>query len=72
MATSRHGVVGGNSVAEVDISLAYNTAGQVTLITRSLDGELAVTADYTFSSIPTISGLWKLSYWASYCVILYP
>ncbi len=47
----------------------YDTQGDVWQSQSSRDSG-AVT--YNFSSIPAISGPWKASYRASYCVILYP
>ena len=54
---SRHGVTGGNAVADVDIALSYNSAGQLTSIGRYLNDELTVTADYTYNASGLLVGL---------------
>jgi hypothetical protein len=54
---SRHGVDGGNAVADVDVTLAYNSAGQLTTVNRYLDGVLAVTGAYTYDAAGLLTGL---------------
>ena len=42
-----HGVTGGNAVAEKEIDIAYNSDDSISSLSRYLDGQLVVTADYT-------------------------
>ncbi len=46
----QHGIDGGNAVAEKQIDLAYNDAGQLVSVDRYLDGQLAVEADYSYDT----------------------
>jgi len=48
---------GGNAVAEKEIDLTYNEDNQVASITRSLDSELVVTADYDYDACGRLVGL---------------
>ena len=56
-AISRHGVTGGNAVADIDVTLSYNELGQVASITRYEDDELVVTADYVYDADGLLVGL---------------
>ncbi len=53
------------------LQVSYSTTGTAPPDEVCLLQQTTATT-YTFSSIPAISGPWKASYWASYCVILYP
>jgi hypothetical protein len=50
VAISRHGVDGGDAVADVDVTLTYNDDNQLATISRYLDGALTVTATYSYDS----------------------
>ena len=51
------GTVPFNAVAEKEITLAYNSAGQVLTIDRYQDGQLAVEGDYSYDSAGNLIGL---------------
>jgi RHS repeat-associated protein len=52
-----HGVTGGNAVAEKEITLAYNDAGQLLSIDRYENGQLAVEGDYSYDEQGRLVGL---------------
>ena len=47
---SEHAAVGGNPVEPKEIDLQYNDDGNLTEVTRYLDGVLAVEADYSYDA----------------------
>ncbi len=51
------GQSGGNAVAEKEIDLSYNASGQVASVTRYLDGQLVVVADYEYDASGRLVGL---------------
>ncbi|GAB6188178.1 Calx-beta domain-containing protein [Thermopirellula anaerolimosa] len=51
------GQTAGNAVAEKQIVLTYNSSGQVATITRYLDEDLVVQADYEYDSSGRLTGL---------------
>jgi len=53
----RHGVAGGNAVAEQRLELAYDAAGRLTSLDRYLAGQVAVEADYDYDSFGRLVGL---------------
>ena len=53
----QHGVEGGNAVADIEVDLSYNDAGQITSIDRYENGQLAVEGDYTYNSSGELTGL---------------
>ena len=51
------GQTGGDAVADVQVDLTYNAAGQPQTITRYVGGQLAVTATYSYDSDDNLTGL---------------
>jgi RHS repeat-associated protein len=54
---ARHDVEDGNAVANQEIDFVYNNDNSIASITRYLDGELVVTADYSYDAGGRLVGL---------------
>ena len=52
-----HGVTGGDTVANKEIDLTYNSAGELATVDRYQDGQLAVEGDYAYDSAGDLTGL---------------
>ena len=57
LSITQHGVADGNAVADVQVDLTYNAAGQPQTISRYVGGQLAVTASYSYDSDDNLTGL---------------
>ena len=53
----QHGVAGGDAVADIEVDLAYNDAGQIVTTGRYQDGQLAVEGDHSYDSLGRLAGL---------------
>ncbi len=51
------GTVPFDPVADVEVDFAYNTAGEVSTVSRYQDGQLAVEGDYSYDSLGRLVGL---------------
>ena len=52
----RHGVNGGDAVADVEVDFTYNASNQIVSIDRYQSGQLAVEADYTYNAAGELIG----------------
>jgi RHS repeat-associated protein len=57
ISVTEHGVTGGDAVANKEIDLTYNSAGELATVDRYQDGVLAVEGDYTYDSAGDLTGL---------------
>jgi RHS repeat-associated protein len=57
ISVTEHGVTGGDAVANKEIDLTYNDAGELATVDRYQDGVLAVEGDYTYDSAGDLTGL---------------
>ena len=57
ISVTEYGVTGGDAVANQEITLAYNQAGELTTVDRYQDGQLAVEGDYTYDPSGDLIGL---------------
>ena len=51
------GQSGGNAVADISVTLSYDASGNLTNLTRSVNGQTAVSADYSYDSQNDLTGL---------------
>jgi hypothetical protein len=53
----RHGIAGGNAVADVEVDLAYNEDNTLTSIDRYQESQLAVEGDFSYDEHGQLVGL---------------